>query len=122
MSSSPIQFHKIWVDQCAATEGILGHFGLESALNYLIGEKLLHYIEASETDPQWADELPAFAGEIKRIFTAREISEYLTYLEREKHFRPNRHRVRTMRALLMGPFLISSDGKLSARKSATAKK
>jgi hypothetical protein len=106
MSSTSIEFHKIWLDQCAATEGIVDHFGLENALDYLIGEKLLHHIEAAQTRAQWADELPAFAAEIKKIFTAKEIIEYLAYLERAKHFRANRHRVRTMRALLFGPFLI----------------
>jgi hypothetical protein len=40
MSSESIQFHKIWIDQCEATEGIREHFGLQNALDYLIGEKL----------------------------------------------------------------------------------
>ena len=35
MNSAPIEFHKIWIDQCAATEGISEKFGLENALNYL---------------------------------------------------------------------------------------
>ena len=43
MSSSSIEFHKIWIDQCAATEGIRDHFGLENALDNLIGEKLLMF-------------------------------------------------------------------------------
>ena len=54
MSSSSIEFHKIWIDQCAATEGIRDHFGLENALDYLIGEKLLMFLMASESDPQFA--------------------------------------------------------------------
>ena len=32
MSSAPIQFHKIWIEQCEATEGIRERFGLENAL------------------------------------------------------------------------------------------
>ena len=44
MSSSSIEFHKIWVDQCVATEGIRDHFGLESALDYLVGEKLFTFL------------------------------------------------------------------------------
>ena len=48
MSSSPIQFHKIWIDQCEATEGIRERFGLENALGYLIGEKLFNFVQASE--------------------------------------------------------------------------
>jgi hypothetical protein len=38
MSSPSIEFHKIWIDQCAATEDIRGSFGSENALDYLIGE------------------------------------------------------------------------------------
>lgn len=83
-----IEFHKIWIDQCAAAEGILDRFGLTNALDYLIGEKLYHFIEVAEKDAQWAAELPAFLAEIRRIFTAEEINEYLDYLERTKFFAP----------------------------------
>ena len=44
MSSSPIEFHKIWIDQCAATEDIRESFGLDNALDYLIGEKLFSFL------------------------------------------------------------------------------
>jgi hypothetical protein len=33
MSGSSLQFHKIWIEQCEATEGIREHFGLKNALN-----------------------------------------------------------------------------------------
>jgi hypothetical protein len=48
MSSPSIEFQKIWIDQCAATEAIPEHFGLENALDYLIGEKLFAFLMASE--------------------------------------------------------------------------
>jgi hypothetical protein len=51
MSSSATEFHKIWIDQCAATEDIRDHFGLQSALDYLIGEKLFSFLRAAEQDP-----------------------------------------------------------------------
>ena len=38
---SRIQFHKIWVQQCRATRGIKRRFGVKSALDYLIAEKLM---------------------------------------------------------------------------------
>ena len=47
MSSPSIEFHKIWIDQCAATEGIRERFGLKDALDYLIGEKLFTFLMAS---------------------------------------------------------------------------
>src|ERR1019366_2355131 len=56
MNSNPIEFHKIWIDQCAATEGIRERFGREDALNYLIGEKLFSFLHAAERDPLFAAE------------------------------------------------------------------
>ena len=40
MNTEPIEFHKIWIEQCEATETIRERFGLQNALDYLIGEKL----------------------------------------------------------------------------------
>ena len=57
MSSPSIEFHKIWIDQCAATEDIRESFGQENALDYLIGEKLFTFLMASEQDPQFAAEV-----------------------------------------------------------------
>jgi hypothetical protein len=88
MSSPPIEFHKIWIDQCAATESIRDRFGPEDALDYLIGEKLFTFLMASEQDPQFAAELPAFVNEIRRIFTPEEIRTYLDNLERTKFLAP----------------------------------
>ena len=88
MSSSSIEFHKIWVDQCAATEGIRDHFGLENAMDYLIGEKLFMFLMASECDAQFAAEVPTFVAEIQRIFTTAEISDYLDQLKRGKYLAP----------------------------------
>lgn len=88
MSSSSIEFHKIWIDQCNATEDIRDHFGLEAALDYLIGEKLITFLAASERDPWFAAEVPAFVTEVRRLFTAAEIREYLGHLERTKYLAP----------------------------------
>ena len=88
MGDSSIQFHKIWIDQCEATEGIRERFGLEDALRYLIGEKLFSFVQASEEDSDFAAELPAFAAEIRRIFSAAEIREFLDHLERTKFLAP----------------------------------
>ena len=88
MSSPSIEFHKIWIDQCDATEGIRDQFGLENALDYLIGEKLFTFLMASEGDAQFAAEVPAFVAEIRRIFTPAEINAYLDQLERTKYLAP----------------------------------
>ena len=42
MNSAPIEFHKIWIDQCAATEDIREKFGLEDALNAPLPDVLNH--------------------------------------------------------------------------------
>jgi hypothetical protein len=88
MNSAPIEFHKIWIYQCVATEGILEKFGLENALSYLIGEKLFSFLRAAERDPLLAAEVPAFIAEIRRLFTAREIHHYLDHLENTKYLAP----------------------------------
>jgi len=88
MGDSSIQFHKIWIDQCEATEGIRERFGLDDALHYLIGEKLFSFVHAAEDDPDFAAELPAFVAEIRRIFTPTEIRDFLDELERTKFFAP----------------------------------
>ena len=84
MSSPSIEFHKAWIDQCDATRDIRERFGLQDALDYLIGEKLFTFLMASERDPQFAAELPAFIDAIRRIFTPEEIRTYLDDLERTK--------------------------------------
>ena len=88
MESKKIEFHKIWIAQCEATEGIRDDFGLQRALNYLIGEKLFSFVHAAERTPEFAAELPHFVNEIRRIFTAQEICSYLDELERTKFLSP----------------------------------
>jgi len=88
MSSSTTEFHKIWIDQCAATEDIRDHFGLSNALDYLIGEKLFSFLRTAEQDPLFAAELPDFVREIQRLFTAEVIRDYLDRMERTKYLAP----------------------------------
>ncbi len=83
MSGPSLEFHKIWIEQWAATEGIRECFGLESALDYLIGDKIFSFVMATESNPDFAAELPGFIGEIHRLFT-EEIRTYFARLERTK--------------------------------------
>ena len=59
-----IRFEKIWVQQCRATEGIKRRFGAKSALDYLIREKLLNFVEQAEWRPEFARELPLILSEV----------------------------------------------------------
>ena len=88
MGSSSVEFHKIWIEQCAATEGIREQFGLNDALDYLIGEKLFSFVMAVEQHPEFAAELPAFVAEIRRLFGGEEIRDYLDHLEHTKYLAP----------------------------------
>jgi hypothetical protein len=83
-----IQFHKIWIEQCKATEEIRDQFGLQRALDYLIGEKLFSFVAAAEQHPEFAAELPQFVAEIQRLFTSQQIWSYLDNLEQTKFLSP----------------------------------
>ena len=75
-------FHKIWIDQCDAARRIQEDFGTEKAIGYLIGEKLVEFVRASDTRPEFATELPQFVLTIKEIFRPAEIREYLESIHR----------------------------------------
>lgn len=96
-----IRFEKIWVQQCKATKGIKRRFGVKSALDYLIREKLLNFADAAEQRPEFARELPRFLAEVWRIFNQYEIAGYVASLK------PNqRKRLRSLlylRASTRGP-------------------
>jgi hypothetical protein len=72
--------HKIWIDQCAATECIRDRFGPGAALEYLIGEKLFHFVWAASEHAEFASELPSFVGRVRRFFTPTELRGYLDHL------------------------------------------
>ncbi|MCC6349612.1 MAG: hypothetical protein IT347_08480 [Candidatus Eisenbacteria bacterium] len=72
----------IWREQCAAARTIKERFGTQKALGYLIGEKLLAYLRASNARPDLAADLPRFAAEIKSIFEPYELHAYLSGVRR----------------------------------------
>lgn len=75
-------FHLVWVDQCAAARGLEERFGIEKALGYLVGEKLLAYVEAAETDAEFRRELPRFIAEIQDLFELEDLRSYLDGVRR----------------------------------------
>ena len=76
-----VKFEKIWVQQCRATRRIKKHFGVESAVDYLLGEKLLSFAEAADRRPEFAAELPRFQAEVWNVFNPYELAGYLTTLK-----------------------------------------
>ena len=76
------RFQDIWKEQCEASRGVREQHGVVSALDYLIGEKLMTYAETAVRRPEFARELPRFVAEIRIIFSVEEIGLYLEHLER----------------------------------------
>ena len=74
--TAPREFHKIWIDQCEAAEQTQADYGTEKALGYLIGEKLLNFLEVAETKPEWQAEVPHFISKIKELFPSWQIAEF----------------------------------------------
>jgi len=70
------EFSDIWIEQCAAAHDIRDAWGTTKALRYLIGEKFLNYLRASDTSSDWRGKVPLFTEEIKRIFTVEELKTY----------------------------------------------
>jgi hypothetical protein len=76
-----MDFHKIWQEQCEATHTIRERFGVDSALDYLVGEKLLNFAQAADQDLEFAAELPCFQAAVWDIFDPYELTGYLASLE-----------------------------------------
>lgn len=72
-----MQFEKVWVEQCKATKAIKRRFGAKSALDYLIGEKLVTFADAARDDPGFAKELPRFLAAVWRTFNEYELAGYI---------------------------------------------
>jgi hypothetical protein len=80
---------EIWKEQCNAARQIEDEFGTQKALEYLIGEKFLNFLEAAETDAEFRDEIPAFVAEIKTIFETWQLTEYLEVARQSEPFDPS---------------------------------
>ena len=81
--------HKIWIEHCEAAEQIEGDFGLQKALDYLIGEKFLNFLEAAETDADFRAEIPTFVAKITEIFERWQLAQYLETARETEPFDPS---------------------------------
>src|SRR5437870_448184 len=79
---------EIWTEQCEAARGIEDDFGAWKALDYLVGEKFLNFLEAAESNAEFREEIPAFVAAIKAIFEPWQLSEYLETAWRTEPFDP----------------------------------
>ena len=80
---------KIWIEQCEAARGIEDEFGTQKALEYVVGEKFLNFLEAAETDSEFRSEIPAFVSEIKAIFERWQLAHYLETTRETEPFDPS---------------------------------
>lgn len=67
---------KNWSEQCEAARRIEDAFGTQKALDYLVGEQFINFLEAAET-PAAFREVPAFVAEIKTVFEPWQLAVYL---------------------------------------------
>jgi hypothetical protein len=74
-------FEKIWQEQCEAAETIMARYGQSAAFDYLVGEKLLHYVSAAKDRPEFARQLPVFVAGVRRLFPASEIGPQVEALQ-----------------------------------------
>lgn len=80
--------HEIWIEQCAAASGIEAEFGTQKALDYLIDEKFINFLEAAETNKEFRGEIPAFVAEIKSIFEPWQLAQCLESARERPPFDP----------------------------------
>jgi hypothetical protein len=86
---NPARPCKIWIEQCEAARGIEDEFGTDKALDYLIGEKFINFLEAAEDNAEFRPEIPAFVAEIKKIFEPWQLAEYLERARETEPFDPS---------------------------------
>jgi hypothetical protein len=67
------KFQDIWKQQCVAARSVRVQHGTLSALDYLIGEKLLTYADTAVTRPEFARGLPRFVAESAIYSVARRL-------------------------------------------------
>ena len=78
------RWHDIWLEQCEAAETIKLRYGVESAFDYVVGEKLLNFAEAAAGHPEFAQALPQFVSRVRGMFTPEEMAAHLARTERRR--------------------------------------
>jgi len=77
------EFHKVWLDQCEAAEGIRLRHGPKAAFDYVVAEKLLNFAAAAADRPEFARELPQFVACVRGFFTPAELQTHFARIEHE---------------------------------------
>jgi hypothetical protein len=77
---------RTWIEQCEAARGIEDQFGTGKALDYLVGEKFLDFLEAAEARADLREDIPAFVAEIRAIFEPWRLAEHLETARHTERF------------------------------------
>jgi hypothetical protein len=77
-----------WIEQREAARGIEDEFGVTKALEYLVGEKFINFLDASDDHADLRTEVAAFAAEIKTNFEPYQLAEYLETARQTEPFDP----------------------------------
>ena len=83
-----MQTCKIWIEQCEAARSIEDEFGTDKALDYLVEEKFINFLEAAETDAEFRAEILGFVAEIKTIFERWQLAQCLEAARQTEPFDP----------------------------------
>lgn len=75
--------HEIWSEQFDAAEGIKTRYGVKSAFEYIVGEKLMNFAEASFEGPEFAREFPQFVAAVRHLFESKQMAPLLDQLEED---------------------------------------
>ena len=78
------RWYEIWMEQCEAAETIKLRHGVESAFDYVVGEKLLNFAVVAAEHREFAQALPQFVSRVRGMFTPEEIEEHLARIKRER--------------------------------------
>jgi hypothetical protein len=81
--------HKIWIEQCEAAESIENEFGTQKALDCLVGEKFLNFIEVAETEADFRAGISEFVAKIKTMFERWQMAQYLDTARQTELFDPS---------------------------------
>jgi hypothetical protein len=75
--------YEIWYEQFDAAESIKLRYGVKSAFEYIVGEKLLNFADASAERPEFAREFPQFVAAVRNLFEIGEMIPLLNQMEEE---------------------------------------
>lgn len=72
----------LWPAQLDAARRIRAQYGVQKALGYLVGEKLVGWVRSTDRDPLLAGRLEAMARDVKRAFSEADLRGYFAGVTR----------------------------------------